>query len=258
MQIPFLMALSLLANQLPLLDVLSWLLDLPGAIVDAYGSSLRWGVDAARDLFEDYGYWVVFFGTLCENTLLLGFIIPGSIVIILAGIEAEAGTISLPLAYVIALAGTIIGDTISYCLGRFGWSRFGHWSMFKDVETKIREPLLAKGSLFVITYHFAGYTRVVGPTAAGFLKMPFAKWAPADYFGASLWILVYMSIGYGLGALGFTLDSSQDYFRYVEWALLALVFLAGWQMYKSYERVAQARRDSASKDEAPVVQQSIL
>jgi membrane-associated protein len=254
MQIPFLTTLYVLTTLAPLLDALSWLLELPRAIVDAYGSSVRWGVDFARELFEDYGYWVVFFGTLFENTLLLGFIVPGAIVVILAGIAAQSGDISFPLAYVIGLAGTIIGDTISYCLGRFGWARFGHFAMFKDVETKVREPLLKRGATFVLLYHFAGYTRVVGPTASGFLKMPFRRWAPADYAGAALWILVYMGIGYALGTAGFTLDTSNDYFRYVEWALLILVGIAGWQLYKSASSAWQSK-DDEDEDETPVQKQ---
>src|SRR4051794_6246521 len=188
MQIPYLMTLYLLATQAPSLDALSWLLGLPRAIVDAYGSSIRWGVDFARDLFEEYGYWVVFFGTLTENTLLIGLIVPGALVVILAGISAQSGDISLPLAYVLGLAGTIIGDTLSYCMGRFGWARLSHLSMFKDVEEKVRKPLMEKGVLFILLYHFAGYSRVVGPTAAGFLKMPYKKWAPIDHAGAALWV----------------------------------------------------------------------
>ena len=259
MQIPLLTILYLVAGLAPLLDALSWLLELPGAIAGAYGSSVRWAIDFAHDLFEDYGYWVVFFGTLTENTLLLGFIVPGAIIVTIAGIAAQDGDISLPIAYVLALLGTIIGDTISYCLGRFGWSRFGHWSMFKDVNTKVRGPLLERGTLFVMTYHFAGYTRVVGPTASGFLKMPFRKWVVADYIGAALWVFVYMGVGYILGSLGLTLDTSEDYFRYVEWALIVLFCIAAYSIYRSAEKAWAAKK--ASEDEepgTPSVQKSIL
>jgi membrane protein DedA with SNARE-associated domain len=249
MHIPLLTTLISLATQAPLLDALSWLLELPRAIADAYGSSVRWGVDFARDLFEDYGYWVVFFGTLSENTLLVGLIVPGAIVVILAGIAAQDGSISLPVAYLLGLAGTIIGDTLSYCMGRFGWTRFRHFSVFKDVDEKVRKPLLEKGVMFVLLYHFAGYTRVVGPTAAGFLKMPYREWAIVDHAGAALWIAGYMGIGYALGAAGFTLDSSQSYFRYVEWALLVLVFFSMWSLYRNAEKAWSPKKDPG-EDEA--------
>jgi hypothetical protein len=55
--------------------------------------------------------------------------------------------------------------------------------------------------------------------------MPYRKWALADYAGATLWITTYISIGYALGIAGLSLDSTDEWFRYVEWALLAIVFL---------------------------------
>ena len=204
-------------------NIIESVVRLPGEIFHAYGSLLRWAADTVQSLFEDYGYWVVFFGTLSENTLLVGLIVPGALVVLLAGLAAHDGTISWPEAIVLGIAGTIIGDTISYFLGRYGWSRFGHTKMLQDLFEKAREPLLRRGTIFVLLYHFAGYTRVIGPTAAGLLRMPFAKWAPVDYGGAVLWIFAYFGIGYGLGVAGLTLDSTDRYFRYVEWGLLIVV-----------------------------------
>jgi membrane protein DedA with SNARE-associated domain len=230
MDIPYATFAGLL--EISVSGILDWMLGLPETIFHGYSSLIRSGADAAQSLFESYGYWVVFFGTLCENTLLLGLIVPGALVLILAGLSAENGTISVPLAIGLGIAGTVIGDTISYCLGRLGWARFGRAQMFRDLNEKVREPILRRGTLFVLVYHFAGYTRVVGPTAAGFLKMPYGKWAPADYIGASLWVCLYMAIGYGLGKAGFTLDSTDEYFRYVEWGLLLIVGLWGWYLYR--------------------------
>jgi membrane protein DedA with SNARE-associated domain len=214
-------------------DIIEWLAGLPAIVFHGYSWLIRSGADAARSLFEDYGYWVVFLGTLFENTLLVGLIVPGALVIILAGLSAHDGTISAPLAIVLGAAGTIIGDTISYCLGRFGWSRFGHGKAVREFEEKIREPLLRRGALFVLVYHFAGYTRLFGPAAAGFLKMPYRKWAVADYAGACLWVTTYLGIGYGLGVAGLSLDSTDEWFRYFEWGLLLIVAIWGYFLYRA-------------------------
>src|SRR5687768_17970229 len=76
------------------LDVLEWIVKRPVEIFQAYTSLIRWAADSVQELFEDYGYWVVFFGTLAENTLLIGLIVPGAIVVILAGLAAQEGSIS--------------------------------------------------------------------------------------------------------------------------------------------------------------------
>ncbi len=242
------LALQALATLLSLWDIVEWLLKLPVAIFHGYTWVIRSGADVARSLFEHYGYWAVLLGTLSENTLLVGLFVPGALVLIIAGLAAHDGSISPFLAIPLGILGTIIGDTISYFFGRFGWSRFGNSQMVKDFEEKVREPILRRGATFVLIYHFAGYTRLFGPAAAGFLKMPYRKWAPADYAGACLWVTAYFSIGYVLGILGLSLDSTDRWFRYVEWGLLAVVAVWGYFMYQS----AMKGFGSKSRDEEPV------
>jgi membrane protein DedA with SNARE-associated domain len=186
---------------------------------------------------------------MAENTLLLGLVIPGLLVVVLAGLASHEGAISFPLATALGIVGTIIGDTISYFMGRFGWARFGQGASLRDFADKVREPLLRRGALFVLVYHFAGYTRVVGPASAGLLRMPYRRWAPADYAGASLWVLSFMSIGYGLGALGISFDPEDDrYFRYLEWGLLVLVVIWGYFMLKAGQRAFLDHQTSADDD----------
>src|SRR5215210_3150473 len=95
------------------------IIDLLRAPFDGYRWLVRESVGLARDLFQDYGYLVIFLGTALENTLFLGLFIPGIFVILLAGISAENGLINFPLALAIGVAGTSIGDTVSYAAGRF-------------------------------------------------------------------------------------------------------------------------------------------
>jgi membrane protein DedA with SNARE-associated domain len=212
-------------------DVLRWLLELPATIFRGYSWLLESAADAVRSLFESYGYWVIFLGTLFENTLLLGLLVPGVLVVILAGLNAENGLLWWPLALVLGALGTMIGDTISYFMGRFGWTKIGKGGSLHQFAERVREPLIRRGPLFVLFYHFAGYTRVMGPAAAGLLRMPYRRWAPADYTGAALWVSTYMAVGYALGAAGISLDSSDRWFRVFEWGLLILVLAGGFYLY---------------------------
>jgi membrane protein DedA with SNARE-associated domain len=223
------------------LDILEWLAKLPLEIFRGYSSLLHWAADTAQSLFEDYGYWVIFVGTLSENTLLVGLIVPGALVVLLAGLAAQDGTISLPLAIVFGVAGTVLGDSLSYLMGRYGWSRFGHVKLLSELSLKVRAPILRRGVMFVLFYHFAGYTRVIGPTSAGMLRMPYRRWAPADYSGAFLWICSYLAAGYGLGALGFSLDASDKWFRLFEYVLFVAVCV--WLLFivRSHPYLLQGR-----------------
>jgi membrane protein DedA with SNARE-associated domain len=79
--------------------------------------------------------------------------------------------------------------------------------------------------------------------------MPYKKWALIDHAGAALWIAGYMGIGYALGAAGFSLDSSEDYFKYVEWALLILVGFSMWTLYRNAEKAWALKKPSESDEE---------
>lgn len=220
---------DLLSAGSALSDTVHWLVHLPGAIFTGYSSLLGWAADSIRELFDKYGYLVVFFGTLFENTLLLGLIVPGVIVILLAGLNAHDGAMNPFYAVGLGILGAVLGDTISYLMGRFGWARLGSGESMRAFSERVREPLLRRGAFFVLLYHFAGYTRLFGPTAAGLLRMPYRRWAPLDHIGAALWVSSFVALGYGLGAAGVTLDSTDRYFRYVEWGLLAVI--AVWMLF---------------------------
>ena len=101
--------------------------------------------------------------------------------------------------------------------------------------------MLRRGVWFVLLYHFAGYTRVIGPTASGLLRMPYRRWAPFDYGGAVLWIFGYFGAGYALGVLGVTLDSTDKYFRYLEWIILGLFSVWVYFMIKRHEQEIMER-----------------
>jgi membrane-associated protein len=207
------------------MDLLS-ILDTLRAPLDGYRWLVRESVTLARDLFEQYGYLVIFLGTSLENTLFLGLFIPGILIIILAGISAYQGLIEWPLAFVIGVAGTSIGDTVSYMAGRYGWKRALQQTEKMLWMGTMRSALLRHTGVFVLAYHFMGYTRLVGPITAGALRIPFARWWCFDFLGAVIWVGTYLAAGMFFGRLGFTLDSAEDNIRKLEWLFAGLAVVA--------------------------------
>lgn len=183
-------------------------------------------LDITKHLFENYGYPTVFFAPLLENTIFLGAIIPGTIVMLLAGLSANDGLISIWLAIPLAIVGAWIGDTISYTIGRFGWSRLGPDSRVVKWAEEMREPILEHTSWIVLLYHFAGYSRVIGPAASGFFRVPFRRWIVLDYAGSALWAISFITGGYMLGVFGLSLDSTDRNVQVVEILLFAFAALS--------------------------------
>jgi membrane protein DedA with SNARE-associated domain len=216
------------------MDVLDSLLDILRAPLDAYRWLVQEAVGLVRDLFQDYGYLVVFLGTCLENMLFLGLFVPGIFVLLLAGISAENGLISFPVALVVGIVGTSLGDTVSYLAGRFGWKRaLEHTRNVPWMDT-IQAALKRHPAWFVLAYHFMGYTRLVGPILAGAFRLSPLRWWLLDLGGAVLWVATYLSLGYLFGRLGFELDEAEDNVRRLEWlfAALAIAGLVFWVLMR--------------------------
>jgi membrane-associated protein len=179
-------------------------------------------IELIRNLFERWGYLVVFFGTMLENMLFLGLFVPGVFVLLLAGLSAHGGLIDLKVALVLAILGTSIGDTVSYLAGRFGWR-----AVLKRAEElpfwgTVQETLRRRTGIFVLSYHFLGYTRILGPLMAGVTRIPFRRWFITDFIGAVIWVATYMLGGYMLGNFGISLETANEHAKKLDWVLIGL------------------------------------
>ncbi len=204
-----------------------------------------WILARLQSLFKDYGYYVVFFGVLAENSMMLGLLVPGTIVLILAGLSAQNGSINLPLVIALGVVAAVIGDTVSYQIGRLGWTRmFDRFGLSEMIE-KVRGPMESNRRWIILAYHFAGYSRAVGPIAAGIFRIPFRKWAPFDYSGATVWVLLYVMIGVVLGLAGVKFNDTERMARLLE------IFFTGLLVVALVAAVWRSLRRQAAADRAP-------
>jgi membrane protein DedA with SNARE-associated domain len=222
--------------------------------LNAFQRLSEWTLRKLEHLFKDYGYYVVFFGILAENSMFLGFLIPGSIILILAGLSAENGSINLWLVLGAAVSGALIGDTLSYATGRFGWRQsFERGGMGQMIE-RVRTRMDSNRTWIILAYHFAGYSRAVGPLASGLFKIPYRKWAPLDYAGATLWVIVYALIGVVLGLFGLKFGDTKTMARFLELFFTALI--AGaivFAVIRSMRESGSAAADSPEAEQSPVI-----
>lgn len=212
----------------------------------------EWTLRKLEHLFKDYGYVVVFLGVLLENSMFLGLLVPGSIILILGGLAAQNGSINVWLVLSLAVAATILGDTLSYVVGRAGWTRAIERGSLKPAMDKFRATMHANSTWIILAYHFAGYSRAVGPAAAGLFRIPYRKWAPLDYAGGSIWALTYVMIGFLLGVLGVAFGDTKTMARLIELlftGLLVAVILIAW--YRASD--AESRPEPGAHPAAVIV-----
>src|SRR6185295_5606168 len=123
----------------------------------------QWMLGKLENLFADYGYYVVFLGVFLENAMFLGFLVPGSIILILAGLSAQNGSINIWFVFSLAIVATIMGDSISYAIGRMGWTKAIEKGAASGIVERIRTAMEGNHVWIILGYHWAGYSRAVGP-----------------------------------------------------------------------------------------------
>jgi membrane protein DedA with SNARE-associated domain len=233
-------------------DALGWL----GGVLDGLLAPLdrfnHWLLGQIQEFFERFGYLVVFLGTCLENLLFLGLFVPGVVILLLGGLAAADGSIDVRLVILVGILGTSIGDTGSFLGGRFGWRAAIKRAEQMPFMGTVRSAFMRRTGLFVLAYHFFGYTRLLGPLTAGALRIPFRRWWPLDLLGATLWVTTYVMLGYIFGRLGFTFDAARDHVETLDRVLLGvgMVSVIGYLMLRSRLHRTETPDDAApSPDE---------
>jgi membrane protein DedA with SNARE-associated domain len=114
-------------------------------------------------------YWVLFLGLLAESCFLTTFFLPGSLLAIVGGALSARGVLDPGLMGLTALAGVLLGDSLSFWASRWGAAEWPHvarrihplrqWLTRPEVRP---DRLLASG-----VFHFTSIGRFVMPLAFG-------------------------------------------------------------------------------------------
>jgi len=100
-----------------------------------------------REVYQVYGYQIIFLAALLEALVLVNFLVPGSLALAMGAVFAKSGGLSLELVILTAASGAIIGYVVDYFLGRLGLdaliNKLGYKSTLKDIEKRINRKTLA-------------------------------------------------------------------------------------------------------------------
>ena len=154
---------------------------------------------------ENNPEWIIggiFFAAFLESFAVIGLLIPG--VALLALISAMAGTLNLPLPFVLLFAylGACMADIFSFLIGRYFQNKLDNkWPFVK------RPHWLLEGRAFIKSYgvigiflgRFIGPVRALLPLVAGSLGKELRKFILIDLFSGIFWASIYMLPGYFAG-----------------------------------------------------------
>jgi membrane-associated protein len=145
-----------------------------------------------------WSYPVVFFVSMLDAFFPL---VPSETVVITAGVLASAGDMSLPLVIVCASLGAIVGDNVSYLLGRWLGERtvkrvFGGGRSRRAFEWAERQ-LQVRGFYLIVVARFVPGGRTAVTFSSGYAQaMRWRRFIVADVIAGSLWGSYAALLGY--------------------------------------------------------------
>ncbi|WP_026531623.1 DedA family protein [Arthrobacter sp. H41] len=132
-------------------------------------------------------------------------IVPSELMVIAAGTMASHGALFLPVAVLVAMAGSWLGDLalfllfrrrLTHWLDRFRWGRSVHRGLRGAVEKAGKSPTYAG----LVAVRFLPGGRTASVAAAGIAEVALKPFMVATAIGAVMWAGWLLGLGYLTGA----------------------------------------------------------
>lgn len=164
-----------------------------------------WLAAAAIWVADNPGWLILalFATAMVESLAIAGIIVPG--VAMLFGFAALAGKSGMPMSEALLWAGlgAVVGDLLSFAIGRFFKGRLhAVWpfTRYPGLINRGESFFTAHGGKSVIAGRFIGPIRPIIPLIAGALYMPWHRFLLFNLISAVGWSLVYVLPGYAVGS----------------------------------------------------------
>jgi undecaprenyl-diphosphatase len=197
---------------------------------------------------------LLFLFTGLEAPAFLGLVLPGELALLLGGVAAHSGRISLPAAVVVGVCGAIIGDSAGYWIGH----RWRGALLSSPVARRVKPAQLRRaesilnrrsGPTLFIGRLTAG-ARVLLPGLAGASRVPYRTFLTWNALAGAIWATAHVMVGYAAGASWrrvHTLTSRAGLYLLFAFALAAAVGL-GVHLVRRRGRSRPARDDERTDE----------
>jgi membrane protein DedA with SNARE-associated domain len=155
-----------------------------------------------------------------------------------AGYASSSGSLNLETLIAVVWAGSFLGDTIRFGIGRF----FGtQWlSPFPRLQrtSEIVMRLVDRYHVWLILFHrYPNGIRGVAGFAYGMSRLSWPTFLALNFVAAGLWSGVILSVGHAFGQISEQLLS--DAFSGFGMAMLIVFLALSWVLSKKLERIAE-------------------
>lgn len=156
-------------------------------------------VSMAKMYFMKYGLITVFLASIIEGMLVVGWYLPGGLIIFLGVILASGDPYRATMSVLCTILGFCVAYTFNYFLGKHGWYRVLTVFGLKDSLEKAEVQFQKHGyKAMFLSYWQPNFAALVS-TGAGILKAPFRKFFLYSTLATILWSAFWGTMAYLLG-----------------------------------------------------------
>ncbi|BAN46523.1 bifunctional DedA family/phosphatase PAP2 family protein [Metapseudomonas resinovorans] len=171
----------------------------------------------------------IFLIALVECLAIAGIVVPGVALLFAVGVMAGSGALELWETLLLAYAGGLVGDMISYGLGRRFHQNIRRLPLLRDHPEWINSAenyFQRYGVASLLVGRYIGPLRPMLPMVAGMLDMPFPRFIAVSMLAAAGWAVAYLVPGWATGA-ALRLPLPEGFWAEAGVVLLTLVVMFG-------------------------------
>jgi len=168
-----------------------------------------------------------------ETAIFLGFVLPGEAAVVLGGVLASRGHISIVLLAVVVVVAAILGPLVGYEIGRRMGDRLFAARALRRIPggvARARSTLQARGGLGVLIGRFVAVLRAVVPAAAGAARVPYRTFLFFNVASGIVWGVGYCVLGYLAGSAYVIVEERASAGLAIAIAVLVLAAVATWAL----------------------------
>lgn len=172
-----------------------------------------------EDLIGRYGYLAILVGTFLE----------GETILVLGGLAAHKGLLSLPGVMACAFAGSLASDQIFFFIGRRRGAAFvaSRPRLRAGVE-RVRDHVERHATLLILAFRFLYGLRNVTPLALGMSRVSALRFALLNVIGAAVWSIAVGALGWYIGNAARQLVGHLEHYELRAAAAIIAVGLVLW------------------------------
>ena len=189
-------------------------------------------VDWLRPAFTTAGYAIVPAAMFLESAAFLGVLIPGDVILAVAGVYAGRGEMSVPIVIALGIAGALAGEMTGFLVGRrYGRSAVDHLPFADRIGRKVdraTDSIHANAGKTIVVGRFATGVAGIVPFAAGMADVPTKTFVLYSVPLVAAWATGVVLLGVLVGNNVELIDRILSSVGWAVLATVAVVIVARW------------------------------